>query len=289
MRALVIGASGQVGGAIYDALVATGHDVTGTWRAVEYPEFVKLDLAEADELARVVAEAAPEAIFCAAGATWVDGCEDDPGWARAANVTGPLAVADAAPGVPFVFFSTDYVFDGEAGPYGESAAANPLNVYGQSKLDGERALLKAHPASAIVIRTCGVFGPERQGKNFVYQLWNRLSAGERMWCPSDQYASPAWAPDLAATAIALAERGESGVFHCGGPDFLNREEFARLGCEVLGLDASLLDPKRTVDLDQRAARPLKGGLRNERLQSIGLAPLRSARAGYEAMCDLLRA
>ncbi|MHC5020633.1 MAG: SDR family oxidoreductase [Planctomycetota bacterium] len=287
MRALVIGASGQVGGAIYDALAAGGHQATGTWRSVAYPEFEQLDLAHTADIDRIMALTDPEAIFCASGATWVDGCEDDPEWARAANVTGPLAVANAAPGVPFVFFSTDYVFDGAAGPYGESDAPNPLSVYGRSKLDGEHALLEAHPGTAIVIRTCGVFGPERQGKNFVYQLWKRLSAGERMWCPSDQYASPAWAPDLARIAIDLVERRASGVFHGGGPDFLSREEFARLGCEVLGLDAGLLDPKVTSELNQKAARPLKGGLRNERLAELGIESPRSARAGLELMRDVL--
>ena len=109
-----------------------------------------------------------------------------------------------------------------------------------------------------------------------------------MWCPSDQYASPAWAPDLARIAVELVQRGASGVFHVGGPDFLSREEFARLGCEVLGLDAGLLDPKVTSELNQKAVRPLNGGLRNERLAELGVTPPRSAREGLELMRDVLR-
>lgn len=105
-----------------------------------------------------------------AGFTWVDGCERQPQQANKMNSTGPavLAAAAAAAGAKVVWYSTDYVFDGgvcaggaggKVGPYSEGDAVSPLNVYGASKLAGEKAVLKADP-TAIVIRTNVVYGPE---------------------------------------------------------------------------------------------------------------------------------
>ena len=95
-RALVIGGSGQVGGALVAELSARGHEVVATWRSVEQSGLIHCDLGDAAEVERVVAEVRADWIFCPAGATWVDGCEKDPEWAQAANCDGPLAAARAA-------------------------------------------------------------------------------------------------------------------------------------------------------------------------------------------------
>src|ERR1019366_2753823 len=122
-----------------------------------------------------------------AGFTWVDGCERDPAKARAANLEQPLGLARVAAegGGRFVYFSTDYVFDGQNGPYAEDAPTNPLSVYGRVKRDAERALTDALGDAVLTVRTSWVFGPERQGKNFAYQLARTLAAGKPLVCPSD--------------------------------------------------------------------------------------------------------
>jgi dTDP-4-dehydrorhamnose reductase len=197
----------------------------------------------------------------------VERCESDPAWATAANHTGPLALARAASNIPFIFFSTDYVFDGAAGPYAEADDPNPLSVYGRSKLDGERSILDAHP-TALVLRTTTVYGPDPQHKNFLYTLQRLLSDGKPMRVPTDQLATPTYNDDLAAASIALVEQGHTGLLHIAGPDFLSRYDFALEACKILGLDPSTMSPVTTPELHQKAARPLLGGLRIDKLQSL---------------------
>ena len=283
---LVIGGSGQMGGALVAELSARGHEVVATWRSVEQPGLIHCDLGNIAEVERVVAEARADWIFCPAGATWVDGCEKDPEWAQVANCDGPLAAARVAGDVPFVFFSSDYVFDGADGPYHEDVSTNPLSVYGRTKLAGEQALLALNP-KALVIRTVGVFGPEAQGKNFVYKLWERLRAGKRMRIPSDQWGTPTYSPDLARATVTLVQNGARGVFHVAGPENCPRTEFARIACESLDLDASLIDPVTTEELARAATRPLRGGLYCDGLARAQIEPPRAIRDGLAAMRDAL--
>ena len=141
------------------------------------------------------------------------------------NNAGPAVVAAAAAkvGARTVWYSTDYVFDGgykqsaAKGPYSEADPVAPLNVYGSSKLEGERALLAADP-TALAIRTNVVYGPEGVGKNFVYQLARKLAAGEAMNVPSDQVNTPTYNRDLAAATKMLLESGASGLFNIGGSE-----------------------------------------------------------------------
>lgn len=270
-RALVLGASGQVGAELVRQL---GPAALPSARGLLSPARLSLDLHDAAEdpslLDAILAEHNITAVYCAAGATDVERCESDPAWAAAANHLGPLALARAARHIPFVFFSTDYVFDGHEapgtppGPYVETAPTNPLSIYGRSKLLGEQAILDAHP-SALIVRTTTVFGHDPQRKNFLYTLQRLLSAGTPMRVPTDQISTPTYNPDLAHATIALVEACATGVFHVAGPDIFSRYEFARLAAGILGLNASLIQPVTTAELNQRARRPLKSGLRIEKL------------------------
>jgi dTDP-4-dehydrorhamnose reductase len=284
MRALVIGASGQVGAALAARLVALHHEVVGTHRGVAGPATRFLDLADHAATARLIEETAADWVFCPAGLTHVDWCEDHAAEAMAANRDAPAAAARAAVerGAGFVYFSTEYVFDGAGGPYGEDDRVNPLSVYGRSKLEGERAALAANPRT-LVVRTTVVYGPEPQGKNFVYQLLHRARRGEPMRVPTDQRSSPTYNPDLAAATVELAERGVTGVVHVAGPEVVDRHAFARLACEVFDLDPGFLEPVTTAGLRQRAARPLDAGLRTDRVRALVTVPLRRPKDGLAAM------
>lgn len=276
-RTLVLGASGQLGHALVQQL---GPDAAlPAARNPKDPAWLTLDLANLDgdpSTVDVALDKLPrdlDAIICSAGATDVERCESDLPWAAAANHLGPAALARAAHrrSIPFVFFSTDYVFDGgftpassdkparPAGPYRESDPTNPLSVYGRTKLAGEHAVLDAHPR-ALVLRTTTVYGPDPQGKNFLYTLRRLLSAGTSMRVPTDQLATPTYNEDLAAATLALLRAGHSGLFHAAGPQLLSRIDFARLACQLLALDPALLIPLSTPELQQRAARPLIAGL-----------------------------
>ncbi|HET9488688.1 MAG TPA: dTDP-4-dehydrorhamnose reductase [Methylomirabilota bacterium] len=284
MRALVVGASGQVGAALSVRLAARGHRVIATHHRTPAPSTRQLDFTDAAATERIIDETRPDWIFCAAGLIHVDYCEEVPAEAYRANRDAPAAAARLAArrGARFIYYSTEYVFDGRAGPYGEADQPDPLSVYGRSKLEGERAVVQANPGS-LVVRTTVVYGPEPQGKNFVYQLLRRLRAGERMTVAVDQRSSPTYNEDLAAASVELAERGVGGVIHVAGPDILDRYAFARTACEVFDLDPESLTPVPTAELSQRAPRPLNAGLRTDRARALLTTPLRGPREGLEAM------
>jgi dTDP-4-dehydrorhamnose reductase len=266
---LVVGAGGQVGNALR---VVLGSRSVGTWRQPP-PGELAFDLdaaARTPELAdRLVAAVRPSVVFVAAGMTHVDGCEDAPELAGAVNRDGPAALARAtrAAGGRTVYFSTDYVFDGIDGPFTEDDPVRPLSVYGRSKAEGERAVLEADDA-ALVVRTTVVYGAEPHGRNFAYQVVNRLRRGEPVQAAGDQITTPTYNPDLAAATTALVDAGVSGVVHVAGPEVMDRAGFARRLAAAAGLDPGPIQSLSTVALGQRAARPLVAGLRIDRLRAL---------------------
>jgi dTDP-4-dehydrorhamnose reductase len=288
MRALVLGASGQVGGHLLAQLLERGHAAVGTRRSFAASGLPRLDIAELARVREAVRDTEAEAVFLPAGFTWVDGCEKDPARSARENLEQPLAVARvcAEAGALFVWYSTDYVFDGRHGPYAEADVPAPLQVYGRDKLACEQALATEGIAS-LVVRTTTVFGPERQGKNFVLQLVSKARAGERLKVACDQLATPSYGPDVARATLELVEAGARGVVHVAGPDLLDRASFALLACEVLGLDARTVEPVTTEAQAAPALRPLRAGLRASLLFELtGFRP-RSARGGLEALRDEL--
>ncbi|MBM3221984.1 MAG: SDR family oxidoreductase [Candidatus Rokubacteria bacterium] len=281
LRALVVGASGQVGGALARQLAARGSTAVGTHHGAPAPGTVPLDVSDHAAVAARVAVA--DVVFFTAAFSHVDGCEDDPARAFAVNRDAPAAAAALAARrhAPFVLYSTEYVFDGAAGPYAEDDPVHPLSVYGRSKLEGERAVLDAHP-DALVLRTTVVYGVERQGKNFVYQVLRRVRAGEPIRVPSDQRSSPTYVEDLAAASLALVDKRQSGVLNVTGPEVMDRHAFTREICRAFGLDARRVEPVATASLGQQAPRPLAAGLRIDRLTALGVV-MRAPADGLAAM------
>jgi dTDP-4-dehydrorhamnose reductase len=269
LRGIVIGGSGQIGGWLLRTLADRGHSAVGTYASVSFPGLVRLDAAELESAAQWVEAEAPEVVFYPAGFTWVDGCERDHSRAYAANLTQPLNLARAAAraGARFVYFSTDYVFDGLDGPYTEDSPSNPLSIYGQAKRDAELALAHDLGDRQLTVRTSWVFGPEGQGKNFAYQLLRSLNQGKTVVCPSDQISSPSYGPDVARAVVSLVEQGATGLVHVAGPEVMGRVEFARAIARAFDYDHELIVGKTTAELGQGAPRPLSGGLLISRLEA----------------------
>ena len=288
MRAFVIGASGQVGASLLTSLRARGHEARGTYGHHATPGLEPLDLADHAAVARAVAAARPDWVFCPAGLSHVDYCEDHVHEAMAANRDGPAAAACAAEaaGAGFVFYSSDYVFDGVAGPFGEDDTPRPHSVYGRSKHEGEQAVMIAC-RRAMVIRTSVVYGPERQEKNSVYQLIRACREGRGFRLAVDQRVSPSYNPDVAAASVELCERGLGGVWHLAGPEVLDRYAFALLISKEFGLDASRLTAVTTAALGQKAVRPLDGGLKVAKAQAQLTTRLRSPAEGLHAMREAI--
>jgi dTDP-4-dehydrorhamnose reductase len=284
MRALVIGASGLVGSHLLAALAEAGDTPTGTYRAMAAPGLSPLDIRDAAAVAARLMADRPDFVFLPASLTHVDYCESHESESFAVNVAGVLHVVQAAAtiGARIVYFSSDYVFAGDAGPYREGDPVNPLGVYARHKVEAERAL----PAGALTIRTTVVYGYEAQRKNFVYRLRRVLSEGGEMKVPIDQVSSPTYAPNLARAAVALANAGAKGIFHVAGPVRVNRYELALEAARVFGLDLTRVLPVTTAEFGQSAQRPLDAGFVTDKAQHMLAFPLIDYRAGLRALRDL---
>jgi dTDP-4-dehydrorhamnose reductase len=283
VRALIIGASGLVGGALLRHLAP---DAVGTYRTRALPGLRRLDAADRVATRSLIGEVRPEVVFFPAADPNVDWCETHPDEARQANVLPAISALEAAreANAAFVFFSSDYVFDGRNGPYAEDASPGPLSVYGRQKLEVEERVLAE---GGTVVRTTAVYGIEPPpGKNFVLRVVSSLSRAERVMAPFDQISTPTWSDDLASAAVRVATR--AGVWNAAGRDLLARDAFARLAAEAFDLDASLIDAVPTERLRQRAPRPARGGLRTDkiaRLAHVSFAPAQEALRRLRSQLD----
>lgn len=262
MKFLVIGASGLVGNHVLRLACEHGHDAVGTFFESPVEGLVPLSLEDERACREVLEEAMPDTLVCCGAWVWTDGCEQDPERAAVVNHRGPASLARACAelGIRFVFVSSNYVFDGSSGPYDEESLPAPINSYGASKLAAETEI-RALGGDHLIIRTCGVYGAEAQGKNFLYQVLRKLSQRQHMLVPTDQIANATNAVDLAWGIIRLVEESESGIWNLAGPDpDLSRIELARRIARAHGLDENLLVGVPTCDLGQAALRPLLAGL-----------------------------
>lgn len=269
MRIMVTGSNGLVGTKVLERLIQDPNDqplaAYHRTRTNEYlgdAPFWWLDTTSAEDVDRVLDEARPDAVVHAGAFTNVDGAERerDAAWASNADATGILARACTTRGIRLVYLSTEYVFDGAAGPYCESDPVNPLGWYAQTKLAGEQAVIGAGGSWAIA-RTTVVYGyAPHVRSNFVLWLMGELRAGRRVRIVEDQIGSPTLAENLAEMVLALARSGENGLFNTAGADVLSRLDFSRQIATTFGLDSGLMDPVTTAELGQAAPRPLRAGL-----------------------------
>jgi CDP-6-deoxy-D-xylo-4-hexulose-3-dehydrase len=269
VKALVIGASGLVGGALVRALERDGLEVVATAHSRTFAGAVALDVRDASAVAGVLDAAAPAVVFLAVMAGGVDWCEAHPDAAYAVNVEGAghVAAATARHGALLVYYSTDYVFDGAAGPYAEDDTPRPLGVYGRSKLEAEQIVRKDAPRH-LIVRTTAVYGWDRASRNFAMQVWERLGAGGAMRVPDDQLCNPTLAEYLAEATLRLVQMGAEGVVNVVGKDRVSRADLGRQLARAMGLDAARITGVPTRELGQAAPRPLQGGLTTDRL--VGL-------------------
>jgi CDP-6-deoxy-D-xylo-4-hexulose-3-dehydrase len=269
-RALVIGAQGLIGSTLMSALEANGWDVMGTTHAVPTSAGIReLDIRDADAVRRMITGATPRTVLMPAALSNADECERDPERAEATNVAAVESVAAAVQsvGASLVYFSTDYIFDGRAGPYSEADQPAPLNVYGRTKLAAEQIIQSRIPEH-LIIRTTVVFGWNRISNNFAMQVWRRLSSGERMRVPVDQVGTPTLVDYLAEVAIRLLELDHRGVINVVGADRVSRAELARRLARTFALDDGLIDDCTTAEQHRPAIRPLAAGLDTSLLHSI---------------------
>ena len=197
----------------------------------------------------------PELVLHAAAWTNVDGAEDDPQGAAAVNVGGTRHVAEL--GVPLVYYSTDYVFDGrKGGPYVESDAPNPLSAYGRTKLHGEGAAGE----QAWILRSSGLYGPT--GNNFVRTMVELGHEREEVAVVDDQRSAPTYVGHLASATRELLERPH-GVWHVAAAGDCTWAEFAEAIFEAASLPTRVRRIS-SAELGRRAPRPASSVLRSEK-------------------------
>jgi dTDP-4-dehydrorhamnose reductase len=275
MRLLVTGGQGLLGRALTRRLALAGH-------AVAAPGHAGLDVTSPAAVADALGELRPERVAHLAAWTDVDGCERDPGRARAVNDEGTRHVAEAAgrAGVPVLYVSTDYVFDGtRPGAYRETDEPAPLSVYGLTKLAGERHVLGFAPGSWVV-RCQSVYGAGK--KSFVDAVVARARAGEPLRVVTDQRVQPSWAEDLAPALAAVLLAAPPGVYHAANSGSCTWFECARAALEVAGLDVPVTAVV-AAELGRPAPRPANSVFSTEKLaQATGvrLPSWRDALARY---------
>ncbi len=267
-RLLVTGGSGYLGRALLAAAEGAGWEAVGT-RHSTASGGPRLDVCDAGAVDALVERVRPAAVIHTAYLQSGAGM-------RAVNVDGSSNVARAArrAGARLVHLSTDFVFDGKrTEPYRETDAAHPLTAYGESKLEGERAVAEEHP-DALIVRTSLIYGGRRPGPQ-ERMVSEALSGRSGVAFFEDEIRSPVAASDLASALLELAAMKEHGVLHVAGPEHVSRLEFARLLAEAAGGDPAALRPARSADISP--PRPLDCSLDSARARSLLSTRVRGVR------------
>ncbi len=262
---LVVGSSGQVGSHLLARLMARGGNALGTYHRHPRQDLTALDVTDEAKVRAVLQEAAPHVVWMPAAMPDVDRCEREPelSWRLNVEAVRRLAVAANDIGAKFVFYSTDYVFDGRRGPYRESDTPHPLQVYGRHKWESEEWLL-GHIPQVLIVRTAWVYSQEENPKNFVYRIRQQLSSGQPLKAATDQISTPTAAGELADRSIRAVDGGLDGILHLVGNARLSRYAWTTALAEQYGYRASVVQPILTHELELAAQRPLDGGLVTER-------------------------
>lgn len=224
-----------------------------------------MDIADSASVEKALKEYEPWAIVNAAGYVRVDDAEQEPLKCLRENTNGAKVLAEACAhnNLSLVTFSSDLVFDGQKrDAYVESDEARPLNVYGRSKLEAEREVLRVLPSS-LVIRTSAFFGPWDE-YNFPCAVLRALNSGQRFAAISDAFISPTYVPDLVHASLDLLIDGESGVWHLANAGETSWAAFARSAARAAGLEAALIDASPMRAFNFPAARPVYSALTSER-------------------------
>jgi dTDP-4-dehydrorhamnose reductase len=270
-RVLVIGATGQVGRELVAELTRYPGPLDVVAAARSHPDPAQqVHLERPETIERLVLAAEPNHVILTAAATNVAWCEVHPDESRAINVLGTEAAALAARrvGASFTFISTDYVFDGICGPYGEDERTNPINVYGAHKLDAEAAVMAADTTN-LVVRTCQVFGDDPRRTNFVVRVADRLRADQTVEAAGDLFGTPTYAPDLARALAELTLTRASGIWNVAGDTFLSRYELATMVADAFGCERGPIVEVSANRMEDPVNRPHRAGLRSGRLEAGG--------------------
>jgi dTDP-4-dehydrorhamnose reductase len=286
MTWLITGGSGQLGLALQEELTVKGINYVATNSS-------RLDITNPSLLAELVGSIKPEVIVNAAAWTDVDGAETNESAAFQVNAVGPqnLAISAKKVGAHLVHVSTDYVFSGEGiAPWGEAAEHNPQSVYGSTKSEGEKLVLKELPNATYIVRTAWLYSADR--KNFAKTMTKLALNGDgEVRVVNDQVGQPTFAADLARQIVHLVNTdAPAGNYHGTNSGQATWFEFAKEIFKLSGADASRVIPVSTSEFPRPAKRPSYSVLGHDNWAKTKVAPMRDWRiALVEAMPAIISA
>ncbi|MBO6496885.1 MAG: NAD(P)-dependent oxidoreductase [Roseivirga sp.] len=271
MKILITGSNGLLGQKLIKLLLDKGEDtLIATARGgnrLPYPEtdyvFDQMDITVKQQVLEVVTKHKPEVIIHTAAMTNVDQCETEREacWDQNVNAVNYLIEASAKNDCFLLHLSTDFIFDGEDGPYDEKAKANPVSYYGESKLAAEK-LLENSTINYAIARTVLVYGiaHDMSRSNIILWVKKSLEEGKEIKVVDDQLRSPTLAEDLAMGCYLIAKQKAPGVFNICGKDLLNPYEMALKTADFFNLDTSTMQRADASSFTQTAKRPPRTGL-----------------------------
>jgi dTDP-4-dehydrorhamnose reductase len=269
MRILITGSNGLLGQKLVDlcleksiAFLATS---SGENRYSKCPQscYQTLDITDEANIDRVLDQYKPTHIIHTAAMTNVDACEAQPEACDLVNrqAVYMLAKASQKMGAHFQLLSTDFVFDGEAGPYKETDVPNPLSVYARSKYEAEQIVLQEENLDFSIVRTIIVYGEGEQLSRSNIILWAKeaLKEGKPLNIVDDQFRAPTWAADLAWACLRICELNQKGIFHISGPETLSIFDIVMRVASYYHLPTDQVQRLKSDTLNQAAKRPPKTG------------------------------
>lgn len=270
MRILITGVNGLLGQKLVDLLAKDASiDLVATARGenrLPYSEgytYRSMDITDRQQVLDVIGEVRPDAVIHGAAMTDVDKCElqKDDCWLQ--NVTAVEYIVEACrqTGAFLCHVSTDFIFDGEAGPYNEQAEGNPISFYGWSKYAAEKVVMNASEVRWAIARTVLVYGiaHDMSRSNIILWVKKSLEDGKKINVVTDQFRSPTLAEDLAAGCALIATKQAEGVFNISGKEVLTPYEMAIQTADFFNLDKSLIAQADGSTFKQTARRPPRTG------------------------------
>jgi dTDP-4-dehydrorhamnose reductase len=285
MKILLTGSNGMLGSYLAKKLSQSEHTTWATGKKeCRLPShlllanftYQSMDVTLKDEVDQIVSSVKPDVIIHSAAMTQVDDCEQNKSLCYSINVDGTRNLLSAAEEINarFCLISTDFVFSGASGPYGENAPTGPVNYYGQTKELAEQLVMSSHLNWSIA-RTILLYGKADPSKrsNFIYWVKQNLEVGKNIKVVNDQIRTPTFIPDLANGIALIIEKNARGIFHLSGKDILTPYQMAILIAKHLNLDQSLIEPVDASVFSQLGKRPLKTGfIIDKAINELGYEP-----------------
>ncbi len=271
MKYLVTGSAGLIGNQLIFDLEQSGQIVYSCYNDTKplcgIP--TKLNLLNLDDISTTFKKIQPDVIIHSAALTDVEKCEMDPKLANLINTKSTEVIAKEVNSLDsfLVYLSTDYVFDGKKGLYNETDFPNPINHYGKTKMDGEKAI-KTYTSKWSIIRTSTPFGTDSSKKTFPVWLVENLHKNKKVNLLEDQFTSPTYVPNLSKMILEIITRNLEGLFHLSGSTRISRFEFGKMIVEKLNLDLSLLNPVKIDAMPWKATRPIDSSLDVSKAESV---------------------